>query len=48
MEKVTVWNLFLFRMYKARKSYSTEIRKNRDELDQYTEDDLKAKQKVQE
>ena len=35
-------------MYKVRKSYSTEIRKNRDELNQYIEDVTKAKQKVQE
>ena len=48
MELLTVWNLFLFRMYKVRKSYSTEIRKNRDELSQYIEDVTKAKQKVQE
>ena len=48
MDYVTVWNLFLFRMYKVRKSYSTYICRNRDELDQYTEDALKAKQNVQE
>ena len=48
MELLTVWNLFPFRMHKARKSYSTEICKNRDELNQYIEDVTKAKQKVQE